>query len=374
MAEGSSKFSMEQLKDDLVTVATDVQELAGAFCPRIKSPSPLEFLRDYVHPNRPCVITDAMESWPAMRKWDDDYLCEKFGERKISINVTPNGRGDAVKDGFFVMPEERSMTLRNFVSAMEASRSDEGKINSSKEGTNQGSNGKKGAEANEVDETTPGDVFYLSHQNDNLRTQLESLLIGDVPESIAFVDEALGLKPEAVNLWMGDERALTTCHKDCFENLYGVVRGVKYFTLFPPTSSPLLYPRPYYPRVYSSRTGKWTVEKVGEDCVSPEDTPSPPDHEPHPTRPWISVDPTAPDLDRFPLYAHARPVRVAVSTGELLYLPAMWYHQVGQGRGTVAVNYWYDMVFDARYVTQSMVERLSRHVHSEASEHAEAAR
>eukprot|EP00961_Rhodomonas_salina_P095065 1278828-Rhodomonas_salina.1 len=53
-----------------------------------------------------------MESWPAMRKWDDDYLCEKFGERKISINVTPNGRGDAVKDGFFVMPEERSMTLR----------------------------------------------------------------------------------------------------------------------------------------------------------------------------------------------------------------------------------------------------------------------
>jgi hypothetical protein len=36
----------------LVESAVEAQELAGNFCPRIHSPSSLEFLRDYVSPNR----------------------------------------------------------------------------------------------------------------------------------------------------------------------------------------------------------------------------------------------------------------------------------------------------------------------------------
>lgn len=33
------------------------QELIGSSCPRVRAPSPLEFARDFVHQNRPCVIT-----------------------------------------------------------------------------------------------------------------------------------------------------------------------------------------------------------------------------------------------------------------------------------------------------------------------------
>ena len=31
----------------------------------------------------------------------------------------------------------------------------------------------------------------------------------------------------------------------------------------------------------------------------------------------------------------------------MLYLPALWFHQVSQSCETVAINYWYDMRFDS---------------------------
>jgi hypothetical protein len=42
--------------------------------------------------------------------------------------------------------------------------------------------------------------------------------------------EALGLKPEAVNLWIGNKRATTSFLKDHYEDLYVVVSGEKTFS------------------------------------------------------------------------------------------------------------------------------------------------
>lgn len=76
--------------------------------------------------------------------------------------------------------------------------------------------------------------------------------------------------------------------------------------------------------------------------------------------PWIMIDPLVPNLDKYPLYSHARPVTVTVREGEVLYLPSMWYHHVQQECGywaadhsgspqqemapCIAVNWWTDMV------------------------------
>jgi hypothetical protein len=65
--------------------------------------------------------------------------------------------------------------------------------------------------------------------------------------------------------------------------------------------------------------------------------------------PWIMPNPSLPrDVleAQFPLYKNASPLHVTVKRGEMLYLPAMWYHQVAQSDVTVAVNYWHDMKFD----------------------------
>ncbi|OAA52073.1 Transcription factor jumonji/aspartyl beta-hydroxylase [Metarhizium rileyi] len=51
------------------------------------------------------------------------------------------------------------------------------------------------------------------------------------------------------------------------------------------------------------------------------------------------------------LVPYAQPMRVTLNPGDMLYLPAMWYHKVSQssipgGEGfVVAINYWYDMDF-----------------------------
>lgn len=37
-------------------------------------PTPLHFYRDWVCPNRPCIIRNALQHWPALRKWSFPYL------------------------------------------------------------------------------------------------------------------------------------------------------------------------------------------------------------------------------------------------------------------------------------------------------------
>lgn len=37
--------------------------------------------------------------------------------------------------------------------------------------------------------------------------------------------------------------------------------------------------------------------------------------------PWIPVDPAQPDLEKYPRFAHARPMTVILKPGDILYLP-----------------------------------------------------
>lgn len=205
----------------------------------------------------------------------------------------------------------------------------------------------------------PG-VPYLSHQNDSLRDEFPRLA-ADVPPCIAFAQDAFGTPPDAVNLWIGDARAVTSVHKDHYENIYAVVRGSKHFTLLPPSDAAFLREGDYPPARYrfDASSGRFAVDREeGEDAV-----------------PWIAVDPLHPDLARFPEFAQASPVQVTVRAGEILYLPAMWHHRVAQSDGTVSVNYWHDMHFGAAYVYYNLARSigLASRAHSAAGAGADAA-
>jgi hypothetical protein len=78
-------------------------------------------------------------------------------------------------------------------------------------------------------------VAYLSHQDSNLTNQFPTLLGAEVPLTVPLASRCLDRDPDAVNLWVGDARSVTTVHRDPYHNFYLVVSGWKEFVLLPPT-------------------------------------------------------------------------------------------------------------------------------------------
>eukprot|EP00762_Andalucia_godoyi_P000832 ANDGO_03898.mRNA.1 JmjC domain-containing protein E len=279
--------------------------------PRIPLPSPEVFLRDYVCANRPCIITDYASNWNAIRKWNLEYLATLLGSTTLTVNATPDGLGDAVHAGKFVMPEERETDFATFLSESSAG--------------------------------TCGHL-YLSFQNDNLRKQAPQLMDDiDLDCHDEWTERVFGCVPDAVNFWVGDASNVSSCHNDFYENLYTVIRGTKVFTLLPPTSMIHLYkkPHPVYRYSMDRKSGEWSMDRVMDEDIDGNRTPR--------IQPWIPVDPSNPDLETYPRFEGATVLECKIQAGETLYLPAMWYHKVAQEGMTVAVNQWLDMRYDHPY-------------------------
>nr|XP_045581536.1 bifunctional peptidase and (3S)-lysyl hydroxylase Jmjd7-like [Procambarus clarkii]XP_045581538.1 bifunctional peptidase and (3S)-lysyl hydroxylase Jmjd7-like [Procambarus clarkii]XP_045581539.1 bifunctional peptidase and (3S)-lysyl hydroxylase Jmjd7-like [Procambarus clarkii]XP_045581540.1 bifunctional peptidase and (3S)-lysyl hydroxylase Jmjd7-like [Procambarus clarkii]XP_045581541.1 bifunctional peptidase and (3S)-lysyl hydroxylase Jmjd7-like [Procambarus clarkii] len=275
-------------------------------------PTPLDLYRDWVAPNRPVIFRGAVREWPAIKKWSFKYLREKVGNKEVSVAVTPNGYADAPCSGYFVMPEERSMKFGNFLNIME---------NPS---------------------IQPG-VFYVQKQNSNFTMEFPEIICDAAPD-IPWFTEALGRNPDAVNFWMGDQRAVSSMHKDHYENIYCVISGYKDFILLPPTDLPWIPYKSYPAASYKEVTaGNFDIqENTNTGSV-----------------PWICIDPLKPDLKKYPQYRLASPVHCRVQAGDALYLPSLWYHHVRQSHACIAVNYWYDMEFDIKYNYYKLVQNLS---------------
>lgn len=53
-------------------------------------------------------------------------------------------------------------------------------------------------------------IAYIQKQNSNLTKEFPELL-NDISANVPWANEAFGSIPDAVNFWMGDERAVTSC-------------------------------------------------------------------------------------------------------------------------------------------------------------------
>ncbi|KAJ0009186.1 hypothetical protein NQD34_016601 [Periophthalmus magnuspinnatus] len=313
----SDVTSMQHVRGRLEECAREAHELYLHGCvPYLDgAPDPLDFYRSWISPNRPCVIRNCLQHWSAPRLWTYDYLRQKVGQKQISVAVTPNGLADAVNGDRFVMPEERSMKLSQVLDIME------GKVRGSPHVC----------------------VFYVQKQCSNLLEELPELT-SDLEPHVAWMSTALGKMPDAVNFWLGEESAITSMHKDHYENLYCVISGEKHFLLVPPTDRPFIPYGLFQPAVYHQREdGQFEII----------------DQEGHEKVPWIPVDPLAPDLTRFPEFGSVSPLQVTVRAGEMLYLPSLWFHHVRQSHGAIAVNFWYDMEYDLRYNYYQLIDQLS---------------
>ncbi|CAF5094410.1 unnamed protein product, partial [Rotaria socialis] len=60
-------------------------------------------------------------------------------------------------------------------------------------------------------------IVYCQHQNSSFTTEFQQLN-NDIHE-LGWVREAFGQAPDAVNLWIGTSKSISTLHHDPYENL-----------------------------------------------------------------------------------------------------------------------------------------------------------
>ncbi|EKM59074.1 uncharacterized protein PHACADRAFT_249267, partial [Phanerochaete carnosa HHB-10118-sp] len=200
--------------ETLKWISEEYFDLNGSHFDTLESlPSALEFSQ-LVRISRPVLIKDCPVP-KALARWTDEHLAERCGSNRISIACTPNGRADAITRGpddrlYFAEPHVEQMTMGDFLAKLSS-------------------------------ESANSEVLYLQSQDGNLYSSTPRVpsefrtLLTDVPDQLPFATEALGNPPDAVNLWIGDSRSVTSIHSDPYENIYSVIRGSKTFTVFPPT-------------------------------------------------------------------------------------------------------------------------------------------
>ena len=100
----------------------------------------------------------------------------------------------------------------------------------------------------------------------------------------------------APQLWMGaaaGQEPVTALHRDCLTGFLCHLYGRKKFLLYSPDQAELVYP---FKRFNA--------------------------HQP------CRVTPSAPDLERYPLFAKARPIETILEPGDVLINPVGWFHEV----------------------------------------------
>ncbi|KAI0023537.1 phospholipase A2 [Xylariomycetidae sp. FL0641] len=341
--------------DPIVELLTTYNELNACRIEELDAePSPLEFLRRVAR-NTPFVVRGGARDWPAVRKWSADYLRDALRGHRVNVAVTPHGNADAptplAGDGtttttttttttdapgsrgeeaaelVFAKPHEEDQDFGAFLDFVIA----------------QGKNGGGGDD---------DEVRYAQTQNDNLRHEYAALF-GECQRDIAFARVALGgAPPDAVNLWIGNARSVTALHRDNYENIYVQVLGRKHFVLLPPLCQPCVGERALRPARYVRREGEaggLVLRTDSHDEDEDEDEGVNDESRSREKVPFATWDPDDPTANATP-YSHlAQPMRVTLEPGDMLYLPALWYHKVSQSciedEICVAANYWYDMDF-----------------------------
>ncbi|EIN10622.1 Clavaminate synthase-like protein [Punctularia strigosozonata HHB-11173 SS5] len=239
-----------------------------------------------------------------------------MGGRDISVAVTPNGHADAVtcgQDGitYFAEPHVQKTTMSSLLSTLSAPETcDEVQYLQSQNGNIYSA------------------AFFENEGQDQKDDSEFAVLRPDVPSEIPWCSETFGKHPDAVNVWIGNEKSVTSIHSDPYENIYTVVRGAKHFLLLSPTDGWCLEERKYPHATYMKHSD-------GSLRLSPSASN-------YPQIRWSSVtNPHIPGI----LPSSVHPFHITLEAGDSLYLPAGWWHHVRQSNLTIALNWWYDLEY-----------------------------
>ncbi|KAH9495848.1 hypothetical protein Btru_015241 [Bulinus truncatus] len=291
-------------------------------CERIHPPTSAQFFQDFVSLSKPVIITGATDHWPAFHKWSNDFLRRNFGNRTVHIKMTSDGIYEGVEpksmwsdksgkpipqtvlekllypDLVVVRPASMELLFSEFLDLVENV-----------------SLGKVKNMSAYLEYSTIADYFPELNE--------------DISE-MEFFKNVLELKH--LNLWLSDGNTLGKLHFDPFDNFLCQISGEKELLLYEPHNNTRLYEAhiqeaklSYDP--FSHTFNRDTLLESTSMVMSP-------------------VDLSNPDFKRFPKFAVLEPLKCTIKAGEVLYMPAFWWHEVqsrpnSSEHRNLAVNYWY---------------------------------
>ncbi|XP_045175485.2 jmjC domain-containing protein D-like [Mercenaria mercenaria] len=302
-------------------------------CEQKPLPSKEEFFNKYLKLSKPVIFKNAIYHWPAMKKWTNEYFKTNYGDRSVHIKLTPLGEFEGVDlasnfenyniftipnyvktqllfpDLVVVRPATKNMNFSSFLDVVESV-----------------ANGSRS-----------GFSAYLEYSS---IAEIMPELEGDVIE-MPFIQKMLQLKH--LNIWLSDGNTLGKLHFDPFDNFLCQLSGRKQVMLFDPHDNRRQYEAhiPEAVLAYNETTKMFTKKQL-VDTTSMVMSP---------------VDITRPDLERFPLFSSVHPLNCTIDEGDVLFMPAFWWHEVQsypnkeQGRN-LAVNFWYEPFLQKEFPCQ----------------------
>ncbi|EEC71563.1 hypothetical protein OsI_03919 [Oryza sativa Indica Group] len=316
---------------------------AGLRAARFASPPSADEFAAAVEPrNAPAVFRGVVKDWTASSRWDPrrgglDYLREKVGP-DVDVEAMMSSTGHVFygdlrsheRAGFFTLNLLGSCNFHHFARGANAAylaprfqvlvpfskfmnscksylRCPNASSDSPKaqEILKEPASSEEGCSSSleSCDQVYLAQVSILNTENKE-RCSLEVL-----KEDIQEPTFLRGKPFSSINIWMNRAHLRSSTHYDPHHNLLCVVAGCKKVTLWPPSSSPYLYPMPVY------------GEASNHSSVSIEE----------------------PDYSRYTRarYMKEYSERVILNCGDALFIPEGWYHQVDSDDLTIAINFWW---------------------------------
>eukprot|EP00887_Chlorella_sp_A99_P001766 scaffold19.g1766.t1 len=244
-------------------------------------PSLEAFWRDYMSPQQPCMITGAMEDWPAVQRWcDPEYLRRVAGPRTVPVEVGRHYLEEQVVNWNLVL---HIIAQPPSASTHPPAAEVGGAAPAAEAGGASGAAAAGPAAAASA-------VGYLAQHP--LFEQIPALGrdIREPPYCVLGDGEV-----QAINAWYGPPGTITPLHTDPHHNLLCQVVGRKYIRLYAPEHTAALYPQ---------TTGLLTNNStIDLDDLAEEESAA-----------------------RFPGFADAPFADLVLEAGQMLYIPPGWWH------------------------------------------------